>query len=400
MGLFWSCEEERAAMRLLPKNHGMGWAAYALLGYLGFFLIDPIMDRAGAATWAWTGLGMLLFLVMYFALYWVCGWKTVALSVGVMLLGVAYLPFNSGASCFFIYAASFFAFEEKATTAFQYIAGVVAVLAVELYLLRSPHIAWFVDIGLLLVVGTLNVHFSQRARAQKKLLRAQEEIEHLAKIAERERIARDLHDVLGHTLSVIVLKSELASKLAERDPARAKAEMTDVEQTARAALAEVRQAIGGYRSNGLVAELAQARATLETAGITVECDQALVSLPATQESVLALAVREAVTNVVRHAHAARCRLELKTADGVCRLSIQDDGRGGFQPEGNGLAGMRERVEALGGTLRRETQGGTRLHITLPLLDPLKDPVHNPVHDPLQGGLHGSLHGPLPEAKPA
>jgi two-component system, NarL family, sensor histidine kinase DesK len=353
-------------MRLMPKNNTMGWAAYALLGYLGFFLIDPIMNHSGLITWAWTALGMVLFLTMYFSLYWVCGWKLTAISLGVAALGMAYLPFNSGASCFFIYAASFLAFEEKASTSFKYIAGIAVVLAVELYLLHAPYVGWFVDVGLLLIIGTLNVYFSQHGRAQKKLLRAQEEIEHLAKMAERERIARDLHDVLGHTLSIIVLKSELASKLAEVDPARAKAEMADVEQTARTALAEVRQAIGGYRSNGLVAELAQARATLETAGVTVECDQTPVTLPATQESVLALAVREAVTNVVRHAHAGRCRLELRAGDGVCRLSIQDDGLGGFQPEGNGLTGMRQRVEALGGTLRRETQGGTRLHITLPL----------------------------------
>ena len=359
-------------MRLIPRNNGMGWAAYALLGYLGFFLIDPIMNHAGAVTWAWTALGLLLFLTMYFSLYWVCGWKSVALALGLMLLGVAYLPFNSGASCFFIYAASFLAFEEKASTSFNYITAVAAVLTLELYLLHSPHISWFVDVGLLVIISTLNVYFSQHGRAQKKLLRAQEEIEHLAKIAERERIARDLHDVLGHTLSVIVLKSELASKLVEQDPARAKSEMADVEQTARTALAEVRQAIGGYRSNGLVAELAQARATLETAGITVECEQVPVQLPATQESVLSLAVREAVTNVVRHAHAARCRLELRTNDGLCRLSIQDDGLGGFQPEGNGLTGMRQRVEALGGTLKRETQGGTRLHITLPLTGPLQE----------------------------
>jgi len=350
----------------------MGWAAYALLGYLGFFLIDPIMNRSGAVTWAWTALGLLLFLVMYFSLYWLCGWKFTAVAAGIMLLGVAYLPFNSGASCFFIYAASFLAFQEKASASFQYIAAVAAVLTVELYLLRSPHVTYFIDVALLLIIATLNVYFSQHGRGQKKLLRAQEEIEHLAKIAERERIARDLHDVLGHTLSVIVLKSELASKLVERDPVRAKAEMADVEQTARTALSEVRQAIGGYRSNGLAAELAQARATLETAGITVECEQVPVAMPATQESVLSLAVREAVTNVVRHAQAARCRLELKTADGICRLSIQDDGLGGFQPEGNGLTGMRERVEALGGTLQRETRGGTRLQITLPMPDALRE----------------------------
>jgi len=353
-------------MRLVPKNNNMGWATYALLGYLGFFLIDPIMNHSGAVTWAWTGLGLVIFLVLYFTLYWVCGWKAYACAFGVALLGVAYFPFNGGASCFFIYAASFLSFEAKASTSFKYIAGIASLLAIELYLLSKPAIEWFIYIGLLVMVSALNVYFSQRGREQKKLIRAQEEIEHLAKIAERERIARDLHDVLGHTLSVIVLKSELASKLVDRDPARARIEMADVEQTARAALSEVRQAIGGYRSNGLVAELAQARATLETAGITVECEQTPVKLQATQESVLALAVREAVTNVVRHADAARCRLELRATDGQCRLSIQDDGRGGFQQEGNGLTGMRERVEALGGTLKRETQGGTRLHITLPL----------------------------------
>jgi two-component system sensor histidine kinase DesK len=356
----------------MPKNNGMGWVAYALLGYLGFFLIDPIMDHAGLLTWAWTGLGLLLFLTIYFSLYWVCGWKTVALTAGIVLLGVAYLPFNSGASCFFIYGASFLAFQFKPSRAYLAVAGVVLILGVELYLLHSPPIAYSVDIGLTAMIGMINVHFSQRSREQKKLLRAQEEIEHLAKIAERERIARDLHDVLGHTLSVIVLKSELASKLVERDPVRAKAEMADVEQTARTALSEVRQAIGGYRSNGLAAELAQARATLETAGVTVECEQVPVDLPATQESVLSLAVREAVTNVVRHAQAARCRLELKTTDGICRLSIQDDGLGGFQPEGNGLSGMRQRVEALGGTLQRETRGGTRLQITLPVPGPLQE----------------------------
>jgi two-component system sensor histidine kinase DesK len=269
-------------MRLMPKNNSMGWAAYALLGYLGFFLIDPIMNHAGVLTWTWTALGVLLFLMMYFSLYWVCGWKLTAVSLGVVALGMVYLPFNSGASCFFIYAAAFLAFQEKASTAFAYIAGIAFLLAAELYLLHLPPVAWFVDVGLLVIIGTLNVYFSQHGRSQKKLLRAQEEIEHLAKIAERERIARDLHDVLGHTLSIIVLKSELASKLAEQDPARAKSEMADVEQTARRALAEVRQAIGGYRTNGLVAELAQARATLETAGITVECEQGPVTLPATQ----------------------------------------------------------------------------------------------------------------------
>ena len=139
---------------------------------------------------------------------------------------------------------------------------------------------------------------------------ADEEIEHLAKVAERERIARDLHDLLGHTLSLITLKAELARKLVDRDPQRAKQEMLDVEQTSRAALADVREAISGYRGEGLAAELIRARKTLETAGISVDSDIAELPLTPAQETVLALALREAMTNVVRHAQARRCSVQL------------------------------------------------------------------------------------------
>jgi two-component system sensor histidine kinase DesK len=166
---------------------------------------------------------------------------------------------------------------------------------------------------------------------------------------------------------VITLKSELAGKLIDRDPERAGKEMREVEEISRQALSDVRDAIRGYRSRGLVAELALAKSTLETAGLTVQCDAATtVKIPAVQESVLSLAVREAVTNVVRHAQARSCRMRLEQQNGSCRLEIQDDGLGGSNGEGNGLRGMRERVEMLGGTLQRNNEAGTTLTITLPL----------------------------------
>jgi two-component system sensor histidine kinase DesK len=218
-----------------------------------------------------------------------------------------------------------------------------------------------------MIIGAGNTFFAERNRMNRKLRKANEEIEHLAKVAERERIARDLHDVLGHTLSVITLKSELAGKLIDRDPRRAGKEIREVEEISRQALSDVRDAIRGYRSKGLLAEMAQAKSTLETAGVTVSCDAStIVKLPAMQEGVLTMAVREAVTNVVRHAQARNCSLRLEQQNGACRLEIEDDGRGGLQNEGNGLRGMRERVEMLGGTLRRDSQTGTRLTITLPL----------------------------------
>jgi two-component system, NarL family, sensor histidine kinase DesK len=197
------------------------------------------------------------------------------------------------------------------------------------------------------------------------LRKAQDEIEHLAKVAERERIARDLHDVLGHTLSVIILKSELAGKLLERDPVRAKAEIADVEETAREALNEVRSTIRGYRSHSLETELKHARATLETAGMTVDSEYAEIPLSPAQESVVALVVREAVTNVVRHAKAHHCSLRIVPVNGNCRVEIYDDGRGGGL-EGNGLRGMRERMEALNGSVERDAKSGTRLTVEFPL----------------------------------
>jgi two-component system sensor histidine kinase DesK len=218
-----------------------------------------------------------------------------------------------------------------------------------------------------IIIGAGNTFFAERNRMNHKLRRANEEIEQLAKVAERERIARDLHDVLGHTLSVITLKSELAGKLIDRDPERAGKEIREVEEISRAALTDVRDAIRGYRSRGLTAELAHAKSTLETAGLSVQCDAATtVALPAMQESVLSLAVREAVTNVVRHAQARTCRMRLEQYNGSCRLQIQDDGLGGSSLEGNGLRGMRERVEMIGGTLQRSTESGTTLIITLPV----------------------------------
>jgi two-component system sensor histidine kinase DesK len=215
-------------------------------------------------------------------------------------------------------------------------------------------------------VGAINIHYKQRGRETKKLLMAQEEVEQMAKIAERERIGRDLHDVLGHTLSVIVLKSELAAKLAEKDPIRAVQEIHDVERISRDALGQVRSTVRGYQSRGLLAEVEQARAALRTAGVQAECDFDAPTLPPAQEGVLALALREAVTNVIRHAKATSCSLILRQENGSCRLEIKDDGCGRASAEGVGLSGMRQRVESLGGKLERVINSGTRLIVTLPV----------------------------------
>jgi len=364
-------------VRLLPKNSEYVWALYSVL-YFGFFLIDPIAGHFGPRQWFFTILGTVVFLFLYFGIFWVGRRQALMHIAAMVLLGAAYARYNGGSTTFFIFAAACAPF--IVTTELDAVKILLAVEAAAGLTWWALHLnGWFLlfACGLSFVVGASNIHFAQRNRTNQKLIRAQEEIEHLATVAERERIARDLHDVLGHTLSVIILKSELAGKLMERDPARAGKEICEVEQISRKALSDVRDAIRGYRSHGLAAELAQAKSTLETAGLAVQCDAAsTLKIPAVQESVLSLAVREAVTNVVRHAHARSCQMRLEQRNGSCRLEIHDDGRGGFQTEGNGLRGMRERVEMLGGTLHRETAAGTKITITLPLITEISPEKEN------------------------
>ena len=362
----WSLKLRPLRSVFQDRDHGWGPLLWWL--YLGFFFIQPVADHVSRKLWLFDLLGAAIFLVLYWGIFLLERPWTLLHVGGMLLLGVLFFPYNPGGCTFFIFAAAMVPF--MVSTQARAIAGlavIAAVAAIEGFFLHVSGWALFWAAVFPMFIGAGNVFFAERNRMNSRLRKANEEIENLAKVAERERIARDLHDVLGHTLSVITLKSELAGKLIDRDPQRAGKEIREVEQISRQALTDVRDAIRGYRSQGLVAELAQAKTTLETAGLTVQCDAATtMKLPAVQESVLSLAVREAVTNVVRHAGARTCRMRLEQQNGNCRLEIHDDGCGGSNGEGNGLRGMRERVEMIGGTLSRATDAGTTLTITLPL----------------------------------
>ena len=205
------------------------------------------------------------------------------------------------------------------------------------------------------IVGLL-IHAEHVGRRKDAALRlSHEEVRRLAALAERERIGRDLHDLLGHTLSLVALKSDLAARLVERDPAAARSEIDAVSRVAREALAQVRSAVSGIRAAGIAAELASAKLLLECDGVALRYDWdegglAGSVLPPRVETALALVVREAVTNIQRHAHASSAEVALRSDSGDVVLRISDDGRGGAIAPGNGLGGMRERVEALGGRL--------------------------------------------------
>ncbi|HET9225344.1 MAG TPA: sensor histidine kinase [Thermoanaerobaculia bacterium] len=352
-------------MRLLPRAPGGSWLPYVWLIYSAFFLIGPALGKAPPRAWVLTIAGWVAFLVLYFAGYWLKGWRSLWAAGGILLIGVLFIPFNPGASCFFIYAAAFLGFAVKPRTAMILLGVILAVLGLETWLLDLPPWAWIPGAVFSLIIGGVNIHQGELDRANARLRLSREEADRLAKTAERERIARDLHDVLGHTLSVIALKSELAGKLVDRDPERAGQEIREVERISREALREVRTAIAGYRSEGLQAELARARLALESSGIKLEYFAQPVQPGPARETVLALALREAVTNVIRHSGAKTCRISIQEEDGEVVLEVRDDGKGGASPFGIGLSSMRERVEGLGGRLERLGEGGTALIVALP-----------------------------------
>lgn len=352
--------------RLLPDDPAIGWTPYLWLVYLGFFFIRYLYVRPGIGEVLAAAVSLAVFLVLYFAGYRRNGWELVPIIAGIAAIGAAWAPVNLGAGVFFIYAASFASWLGPVRRAVAGIALVVA-LAMVIALAWQPHsIFWLPPLFFGPMVGAINIFQMLRQRQDAALRLSQEEVRQLAQVSERERISRDLHDLLGHTLSLVTLKAELAGRLVERDPARATAEIREVEEVSRAALAQVREAVTGMRQRGLAGELEHARVALKAAAVTLDVDGTPPSLPPVQEAVLAMVVREAVTNVIRHAEATSCRIVVRAEVGEAFLEVRDNGRGGRFEDGGGIEGMRARLAAAGGRLEIVTEYGTRVRAWLPV----------------------------------
>jgi two-component system sensor histidine kinase DesK len=225
-------------------------------------------------------------------------------------------------------------------------------------------------------VGFLAVGIRRIIEVNMELHLAREDRARLAVAEERDRFARDLHDLLGHSLSVIALKSEVGQRLATTDPGRAADELREIEAVAREALREVREAVGGYRRPTLASEVAGARDALSGAGIDVDARIEATGLQPDVEAVLAWAVREGATNVLRHSRAHHCTIEvgIDDRDGAAIVSVVDDGGGGAPPQqpgtgpgGAGLLGLAERATAVGGRLESgpRRDGGFALRLWVP-----------------------------------
>lgn len=227
---------------------------------------------------------------------------------------------------------------------------------------------WHDDVLLMPVIvvsiSLMMAAFARTMAAINTLQATQDQMAVLAAERERGRVARDIHDILGHSLTVITVKAELAGRLIDIDPARAKTEIGEVEGLARGALADVRSTVAGFRGVTVSSELAAARVALDAAGIAAELPSSTDAVSPEHRELAGWIVREGITNVVRHAAASVCRVRLGTHE----VEIADDGVGpsAGSSTSTGLEGLRERVETAGGRMSvgRSDLGGFRLRVTL------------------------------------
>ncbi len=371
MSLFTIAPDSVLARSGMADRRTRAWR-FALINLVWSFWIVAVPLLMGMPLRDWlpaTALSYAAFLWFYLRAYTVPARETWQYVPALAALGFLMAPLDWGAMVYIIYACVFAAFAFRSTRT-----GVlVMALTVAAFMVEAQWLGWSWPNTLsvtfwALAVGGMNLMYRAKGRTDAQLRLSHDEIRRLAASAERERIGRDLHDLLGHTLSLVALKSELAARLVERDAAAAGREMREVERVARAALAEVRTAVSGLRAPKLMAELAAARLLLETAGIHVDNRIAATNLPEALDAALAMVLRESATNILRHAQATRVVIHLEQDAARVRLCIRDDGRGGIEREGNGLAGMRERLAALRGTLGIDAPagGGTHLRAELPL----------------------------------
>jgi two-component system sensor histidine kinase DesK len=346
------------------------WTEGVHLLWSAWIFITPLFG-GGDYGWRWVGITLAsypVFLLLYAKVLLASrrtAWRYAVAMVALCLVLLRWYP--SGLSYFVFGCVMLHSGQRRSLP--RYLAHVVALNALLAGAATLAGYPWQVLVWMLPMTLIIGVIVNVESMSQEKdvaLQLSHDEVRRLAATAERERIGRDLHDLLGHTLSLITLKLELSRKLIDRDLDAARRELTEAEKVARHALAEVRSAVTGFRAADLAAELASARLLLETSGVTLSYDPPPPLSP-DLERPLALVLREAATNIARHSGASQAQVAFLREGGSLRMRIVDDGRGGIDAEGNGMAGMRERVRALGGSLAvASPRGGTTLEIVVPL----------------------------------
>lgn len=355
-----------------PQRWARGWRRTALAAGMLVYPSVTVVGVAQYATGARAAAG-------YAAVAAFCGcyvlaaaavargsWRRLWWLLGVMTaLFVAALPFAREYAFFLCAVVVSYAAASLRRHAVAIVAGGALAALLVPWAVRPWHSGPAVFEAIAVVFTAMTVYaFSEIAVSNRALVAARAEVARLASEAERARIARDLHDLLGHSLTVITVKSGLARRLAAGGDPRSVQEITEVERLSRQALTDVRAAVSGYRDVTLAGELARGRELLRAAGVVADLPTATDPVAGAHQELFGWVVREGLTNVVRHARATRCTVTLSAS----HVEVRDDGAGGrASPRGNGLAGLAERVAAVGGRVTAGPLGprGWRLRVSVP-----------------------------------
>ncbi|HEX7814659.1 sensor histidine kinase [Dyella sp.] len=374
-------------------QHGKSpWTDFIHLLWSGWIFVTPLFGGGFEGRWMLlTLVSFPVFLMLYVRYMAAARRQAQWYALSCVALGLALLPWYPSSTTYFIFGCVLL--RCRGVSIVKQMFRILLLTGCYAAIAGLSGYPWQLMVSMpmvtFIVATVVNVEsMNEMHNAQLRL--SHDEVRRLAATAERERIGRDLHDLLGHTLSLITLKLELSRKLFDRDLDAARREMADAEAVARHALAEVRSAVTGIRATDLAAELASSRLLLESGGVHLDYVLPSLTLPVDVERALALILREAATNISRHAQASRAAVSFELRDHRLSVKVSDDGRGDIGEDGNGLCGMRERVRKLGGRLSIQSPKGqgTTLCIDVPI--PPRDFVES-MHEASGDGATVDIH---------
>ncbi|CAM4070080.1 histidine kinase [Bacillus manliponensis] len=360
---------EEREFEIFPRH--MGFFPYMWLVYLTL-PIATLLQQSGWELYVGGGM-MLLFIVAYRQLYFVSKtfvmWACIQIAT-TFFYAFFYEPHHIFMGFFTAYAIGF----APTKKSFRLLVSLLVTMLVLVFLLRGDDIS-FLNVAPMLVLMLVSPfgmrNFYEKKELQVQLMEANKHIETLVKREERERIARDLHDTLGHTLSLITLKGELVEKLTVKNPERARMEAKEISQTARTALKQLRELISDMRMITIEEEIEHAQNILRAADILLHVEQyaKVDALSKLEQNIVGMCLREVVTNVVKHSKAKECQIHLCEKEGYIVLRVKDNGIGmKTSGDGNGILGMKERLVLIDGMLAIESvQEGTTVTIQIPVV---------------------------------
>jgi two-component system sensor histidine kinase DesK len=364
---------------IFPRQ--FGFFPYIFLIYIGF-PIFYLTKEAGVKQLI--GFGMvLLFLVTYRQLYFSMGKKSftywLSLQLAIVFIFSTFYHLNYMFLGFF--PANFIGWYQEKPKFYRGLMTLVCVqiLPFVLHVVRTKtffslsELIYFVPFLVIMLISPFGIRsMNRRMELEKKLDQANQQIAELVKREERVRIARDLHDTLGHTLSLLTLKSQLVQRLTTIEPERARLEAKEMEVTSRAALKQVRELVTDMRAATITEELVQIQQILRAAGITYRYEGAVdfAELSLFTQNIIAMCIREAATNVVKHSRATHCAISIQLLSEKMNIVVRDDGLGVSNQHsfGNGLRGMEERLALIEGGLALSNHNGAVLEMTIPVIN--------------------------------